>query len=82
MAPGSACIQTLVQRSTVCPSSPFKWAPVVDGVWLLLGIGVLLYYRAKGHEEWIGRAGAACGESEAELERTVGPYLSWPDSHG
>jgi amino acid transporter len=58
--------------STVCPSSPFKWAPVVDGAWLLVGIGVLVYYRAKGREDWVRRAGAALGESEAELERTVG----------
>jgi amino acid transporter len=58
--------------TTVCPSSPFKWAPVVDGAWLLVGIGVLVWYRARGREDWIGRAGAALGESEAELERTVG----------
>src|SRR6266511_3880129 len=58
--------------STVCPASPFKWAPLVDGVWLLLGVGVLAYYRARGREDWVRRAGAALGESEAELERTVG----------
>jgi len=58
--------------STTCPASPYKWAPVVDGVWLLLGIGVLVYYRVKGREDWVRRAGAALGESEAELERTVG----------
>src|SRR6266540_731849 len=58
--------------STVCPASPFKWAPLVDGVWLLLGVGVLVYYRANGREDWVRRAGAALGESEAELERTVG----------
>jgi len=58
--------------TTVCPASPYKWAPVVDGAWLLAGIGVLLYYRVNGREAWIRRAGAALGESEAELERTVG----------
>lgn len=58
--------------STICPDSPYKWAPVVDGVWLLLGIGVLVYYRAIGREDWVRRAGAALGESEAELEKTVG----------
>lgn len=58
--------------STICPDSPYKWAPVVDGVWLLLGIGVLVYYRAIGREDWGRRPGAALGESEAELEQTVG----------
>jgi amino acid transporter len=58
--------------TTVCPASPFKWAPVVDGAWLLIGIGVLVWYRARRREDWVRRAGAALGESEAELERTVG----------
>lgn len=57
--------------STICPGSPYKWAPVVAGVWLLLGIGVLLYYRAQGREDWVRNAGAALGESEEELERAV-----------
>jgi len=58
--------------TTVCPASPFKWASVVDGAWLLIGIGVLVWYRARRREDWVRRAGAALGESEAELERTVG----------
>jgi amino acid transporter len=54
--------------STICPGSPYKWAPLVDGVWLLLGILVLLYMRARHREQWIRNAGAALGESEADLE--------------
>jgi amino acid transporter len=57
--------------STVCPGSPYKWAPVVDGLWLLLGILVLLYMRARGREGWIRNAGAALGESDAELEEAA-----------
>jgi amino acid transporter len=55
--------------TAACPGNPYKWAPVVDGAWLLLGILVLLYMRAQGRDEWINNAGAALGESEAELER-------------
>jgi hypothetical protein len=59
--------------STICPGSPYKWAPVVDGLWLLLGVLVLLYMRARGREGWIRNAGAALGESEAELEEAAAP---------
>jgi amino acid transporter len=58
--------------TTVCPASPYKWAPLVDGVWLVLGLLVLVYYRAQGREQWIRNAGAALGESEEEYERVVG----------
>jgi amino acid transporter len=54
------------------PPSPYKWAPLVDGLWLLLGIGVLLYMRGRGREDWIRTAGASLGEGEVEMERTVG----------
>ena len=51
---------------------PYKWAPPVDGVWLVLGLLVLVYYRSQGREDWINNAGAALGESEEEYERVVG----------
>ena len=58
--------------TTVCPASPLKWAPLVDGVWLVLGLLVLLYYRSQGREQWIHNAGAALGENEEEYEKVVG----------
>jgi amino acid transporter len=50
-----------------CPSAPYSFAPLFDGIWLLLGIGVLLYYWSQKRQDWIKNAGAALGESEAEL---------------
>ena len=55
-----------------CPASPYKWAPLVDAVWLLLGILVLVYYRSRGREDWVKNAGLALGEAEEEKERVVG----------
>jgi amino acid transporter len=55
-----------------CPASPYSWAPLVDGVWLLLGILVLVYYRSRGREDWVKNAGLALGEAEEEKERVVG----------
>src|SRR6516225_24868 len=58
--------------TTVCPASPYSWAPLVDGVWLILGILVLVYYRSKGRDDWVKNAGLALGEAEEEKERVVG----------
>ena len=55
-----------------CPASPYSWAPLVDGVWLILGILVLVYYRSKGRDDWVKNAGLALGEAEEEKERVVG----------
>ena len=55
-----------------CPASPYNWAPVVDGVWLMLGIPVLVYYRSRGREDWVRNAGLALGEAEEEKERVIG----------
>ena len=53
--------------STICPAAPYSYAPLVDGVWLLVGIGVLFYYYSQKREDWIRNAGAALGESDEEL---------------
>jgi hypothetical protein len=55
-----------------CPASPYSWAPVVDGAWLVLGILVLVYYRSRGRDDWVKNAGLALGEAEEEKERVVG----------
>src|SRR5499427_8038889 len=55
-----------------CPASPYSWAPLVDGVWLVLGILVLVYYRSRGRKDWVKNAGLALGEAEEEKERVVG----------
>jgi amino acid transporter len=58
--------------TTICPASPYSWAPLVDGVWLVLGVLVLLYYRSRGREDWVKNAGLALNEAEEEKERVVG----------
>ncbi|HUZ27525.1 MAG TPA: APC family permease [Streptosporangiaceae bacterium] len=59
--------------TTTCPASPYNWAPLIDGVWLVLGIGVLVYYRSRGREDWLRSAGAALGEgAQGESEGTQG----------
>jgi len=42
---------------------PYQWAPVLDGVWLLIGVLILIYLRARGREDWLKKAGKSIGES-------------------
>jgi amino acid transporter len=50
------------------PAAPFNIAVVFVGVWTLIGIGLVLYMRATGHEDWIARAGEAASERPATDE--------------
>jgi len=44
-------------------STPFDLAPIVDGIWFVIGIGLLLYLRSRGNEEWMLRAGESIAEA-------------------
>ena len=46
------------------PAEPYSFAPIIDVVWLLLGVGILLWLRSRGKEEWLLKAGQAVGEAE------------------
>ena len=50
-----------------CPVDPYLKAPLVDIVWLLIGVAILVYYTATKREAWLKTAGAALGESEDDL---------------
>jgi amino acid transporter len=59
--------QPLCQNYGTCPVAPYSFAPLVDGAWLLVGILVLVYYNMQKRQDWIRNAGAALGESDADL---------------
>jgi amino acid transporter len=44
-------------------ATPFDLAPIVDGVWLLVGIVILLALRARGNETWLAKAGESIAEA-------------------
>lgn len=46
------------------PAEPYSFAPIIDTIWLLIGVGVLFWMRARGQEEWLLNAGNAIGEAE------------------
>ncbi len=44
-------------------STPFDLAPILNGVWLVIGVVILLALRARGNEEWLKKAGESIGEA-------------------
>ena len=59
-----ALIYALVYSFIPFPASPYKWAPLIDGIWLLMGIVVIAVMWVKRNDSWLLTAGSALGESE------------------
>ena len=62
----AALIYAVYKSFQPAPASPYKWSPVIDGVWLLIGVAILLAMRARGREDWLARAGASLAEVEPD----------------
>jgi amino acid transporter len=62
---GSAVLIYAVYASffPTLPAAPYVYAPIVDGIWLIIGIALLFYLRARGQEDWLLKAGEAIGEA-------------------
>jgi amino acid transporter len=44
------------------PAAPAKYAPIVIGAWIAIGLTLLVAMRLRGHEAWLARAGASMDE--------------------
>jgi len=55
------------------PPSPYKWAPLIVGLWILGGIAILVLTRLSGREAWLMRAGEAVADIEEEADREALP---------
>jgi amino acid transporter len=66
-------IYALVYSFIPFPASPYKYAPLIDGLWLLLGVIVLVVMRVRKNEAWLVTAGAALGEGADVEEVGAGP---------
>jgi len=67
-----ALIYALVYSFIPFPASPYKYAPWIDGIWLVLGIAVLLVMYMQRNDQWLLTAGAAISEGEVpDTDTTV-----------
>jgi amino acid transporter len=52
----------LVRSFQPFPPEPFKWAPLIVGLWIVVGIVVLFVMKRRGKEEWLAKAGEIVAE--------------------
>jgi amino acid transporter len=60
----AALVYAVYKSFSPAPASPYKWSPVVDGAWLVIGIVILLIMRSRGRENWLKTAGASLADVE------------------
>jgi amino acid transporter len=59
------------------PGAPFNIAVIGVFVWILVGIGVVLYLRATGREKWLAAAAEAASERPATAEEIEAMKGEW-----
>jgi amino acid transporter len=59
----AALIYALVYSFIPFPASPYDKAPLIDGLWLVLGVIVLAVMWIRGNDGWLRTAGSALGET-------------------
>jgi amino acid transporter len=55
-------VYSLVRSFTPFPEAPYSFSPAIVGAWFLAGCAVLLWFRARGRESWLHRAGTVVAE--------------------
>ena len=64
-----ALIYVTIKSFQPFPSFPYNYAPLIDAIWFVIGLGILgvLWYRKK--DDWIARAGEATVDAD-EIKET------------
>lgn len=59
----AALVYALIESFIPFPSFPYNWTPLVDGLWLALGVVLLIIMKVRGNERWLLEAGKALDEA-------------------
>jgi len=60
----AALIYVTVKSFQPYPAFPYDLAPLIDGVWLVVGFGILTYLWASKKDQWIAKLGQSAVESD------------------
>jgi hypothetical protein len=64
---GSLAVAWVFYKSvSPLPAAPAKYAPIVLGVWLLIGIGVIVVLKLRGDDSWLTEARKAAEVMEED----------------
>ncbi len=55
----AALIYVTIKSFQPFPSFPYNYAPLIDGVWLAIGIVILGVLWLRGKDEWLAKAAGA-----------------------
>jgi len=60
----AALVYVTIKSFQPFPSFPYNYAPLIDAIWFVIGLGILsvLWYRKK--DDWIAKAGAATVDAD------------------
>ncbi len=59
-----ALIFVTVKSFQPFPVFPYNYAPLIDGVWFVIGLGVLVYLWVTKRDDWIARVGQSSVEAD------------------
>jgi len=68
----AALVYVTIKSFQPFPSFPYNYAPLIDGIWLAIGVIILITLWARKKDDWIAKAGAATvddgGPADARIE--------------
>ena len=73
LAATAALAYLLYKSFSPFPASPYKYSPLIVGLWIIGGVVILAITRARGREGWLMKAGEAVADIEEEADREALP---------
>lgn len=69
----AALVYVTIKSFQPFPSFPYNYAPLIDGIWLAIGIVILVVLWLRGKDDWLSKAGAASIDADVipELDDSV-----------
>jgi amino acid transporter len=60
----AALVYVTIKSFQPFPSFPYNYAPLIDGIWLAIGVVILLTLWLRHKDDWIAKAGAATVDAD------------------
>jgi amino acid transporter len=63
-----ALVYVTIKSFQPFPSFPYNYAPLIDGSWLAIGVGILITLWVRKKDDWIAKAGAATVDADVPAD--------------